>query len=151
MRIMLQSLFLMLVATIVASAAEQRVIKVLPHLMDTEGRHARSPSLFERDAYQAWLRKNPEEQSGIRYDFQWQSYISGKYTIKLELLGRVVDGKANTKTVTLEFDVKDRRRRWQSIEFVGEEYQTFGQIVAWRISIWQGEGMLAKKQSFLWE
>lgn len=134
-----------------ASAAEQRVIKVLPHLMDQDGKHARSPSLFERDAYQAYLRQNPEEQSGIRYDIQWQSYISGEYTMKLELLGRVSEGKANTKTVEVKLDVKNRRRSWDSVEFKGEEFKKFGQIVAWRVSIWQNGEMLTRKQSFLWE
>ena len=76
----LMALFLSAVSS---QAAEQRVIKVLPHFMDQEGRHANTPSLFERDAYQAWLRTNPEEQSGIRYDIQWQSFISGEYVMRL--------------------------------------------------------------------
>jgi hypothetical protein len=65
-RILFQTLLLIAAMAVSASAAEQRVIKVLPHLMDKEGRVAKSPSLFERDAYQLWLRENPEEQSGIR-------------------------------------------------------------------------------------
>jgi hypothetical protein len=132
-------------------AAEQRVIKVLPHFMDQEGRHANSPSLFERDAYQAWLRKNPEEQSGIRYDIQWQSFISGEYVMKLELIGRVADGVPKTKTIERTLVVKNSRRSWDAIRFEGEEFRAFGQVVAWRVSIWQGEEMLTKKQSFLWE
>lgn len=141
----------MLFVTCVASAAEQRVIKVLPHLVDKEGRHARSPSLFERDAYQAWLRDNSQEQSGIRYDIQWQSYISGEYTMKLELLGKAAQGRANSKIIEVKLTVTNRRRHWDAIEFKDEEFKEFGQIVAWRVSIWQGEELLAKKQSFLWE
>lgn len=36
-----------------------RVIKVLPLFLDTNGVDAISPSLFDRDAYQAELRKHP--------------------------------------------------------------------------------------------
>ncbi len=150
-RILIQTLLLIVAMTVAAPAAEQRVIKVLPHLMDKEGRIARSPSLFERDAYQGWLRANPDERSGIRYDILWQSYISGSYTLKVELLGRVEDGKARTKTVEMKLDVTDRRRHWDHVKFEGAEYLEFGRIVAWRVSIWQGDQMLAKEQSFLWE
>lgn len=150
-RVLFQALLLMILTSYVASAAEQRIIKVLPHFMDKQGRHAQSPSLFERDAYQKWLRENPNEQSGIRYDIQWQSYISGEYTLKLELLGRVEKGRAQTKTVDIALNVKNSRRHWDSIKFVGADYKKFGQIVAWRVSIWQGGKMLGKQQSFLWE
>src|SRR5438046_2660532 len=54
-------------------AATGRVIKVLPHLLDEQGRHALSPSLYDRDAYQARLRQHPEHVSGIRFDVQWKS------------------------------------------------------------------------------
>ena len=51
-----------------ASAAAElsgKVVKVLPHYLDLEGRHTLSPSLYERDAYQAVLRQHPERRSGI--------------------------------------------------------------------------------------
>lgn len=144
----LMALFLSAVSS---PAAEQRVIKVLPHFMDQEGRHANTPSLFERDAYQAWLRKNPEEQSGIRYDIQWQSFISGEYVMRLELIGRVVEGVSKSRRIERTLVVKNSRRSWDTIKFEGEEFKAFGQVVAWRVSIWQGDALLAKKQSFLWE
>ncbi len=34
-----------------AGAASARIAKVLPQLLDLEGRHALSPSLYDRDAY----------------------------------------------------------------------------------------------------
>src|SRR6266567_3807500 len=54
-------------------AASGRIIKVLPHLLDRGGRHTLSPSLYERDAYQAFLRKNPGQCSGLRFDIQWKA------------------------------------------------------------------------------
>ncbi|MGD1085598.1 MAG: hypothetical protein ABSA47_12735, partial [Verrucomicrobiota bacterium] len=38
-------------------AADGKVIKALPELLNTNGVASLSPSLFERDAYQAWLRQ----------------------------------------------------------------------------------------------
>ena len=53
-----------------AVADGARVVKVLPHFLDLQGRHTLSPSLFERDAYQALLRKNPGQRSAVRFDVQ---------------------------------------------------------------------------------
>ena len=49
-------------------AADAKVRKVLPSLVDLEGRASLHPSLYERDAYQAYLRKNPELVGGMRFD-----------------------------------------------------------------------------------
>ncbi|HOB32458.1 MAG TPA: hypothetical protein PKH32_06235, partial [Verrucomicrobiota bacterium] len=72
-----------------ASAATGRVIKVLPHFLDLQGRHALSPSLFDRDAYQAFLRDHPEQRSGIRFDVQWkvQGPKSAPLKLRIELRG----------------------------------------------------------------
>ena len=55
-----------------ASAATGRVVKTLPHFLDLEGRNSVSPSLYDRDAYQAQLRLHPELRSGIRFDILWR-------------------------------------------------------------------------------
>ena len=55
-----------------AGAAIGKVNKVLPHFLDLDGRHSRSPSLFDRDAYQAKLRQQPELCSGVRFDIHWR-------------------------------------------------------------------------------
>lgn len=145
-------IFLSLLATkIPTQAAEQRVIKVLPHLLDKNGRHAVSPSLFDRDAYQAWLRQHPVEQSGIRYDVQWKSKEAGEYKLKLELVGRAEKGEIRRKTVEKEVTLRNPKSLWSGISFTGTEFKVFGPIIAWRVSVWQGKTMLAKQQSFLWE
>ena len=53
--------------------AEGRVLKVLPHFLDLEGRYSTSPDFYQRDVYQAYLRAHPENRSGIRYDVQWKA------------------------------------------------------------------------------
>lgn len=138
-------------ATCAATAAEPAVIKVLPHLLDREGRHTKSPSLFDRDVYQTWLRENPDQQSGLRYDVQWKSGQAGEFVLKLELLGRVVEGRPLRKTVEQPVTVKGGGTRWTGVEFTGDDFREFGKIVAWRITLWRGGTELAKQQSFLWD
>lgn len=146
----------LLVATLMLSvsagdAAEQHINKVLPHLLDKDGKHTTAPSLFERDAYQNYLHNHPEEQSGIRYDVLWQSYISGEYELRLELRGRVYQGKIQEKTIRKQVTAGNSRQHWESIEFTGEDFKNFGKVVAWRVSLWRGDTMVAHDQSFLWE
>ena len=59
-------LVLLACSGLAVQAVAGKVIKVLPEYLDREGRHALSPSLFDRDAYQAQLRWHAEERSGVR-------------------------------------------------------------------------------------
>src|ERR1051326_6861283 len=70
---LISSIFLLLALTCQAETATGRVIKVLPHFLDLQGKHTTSPSLFGRDAYQYFLRQHPEQRSGIRFDVEWKS------------------------------------------------------------------------------
>ena len=81
MRVAISLLLLAVCAS--ASAASGRIIKVLPHLLDLQGRHALSPSLYDRDAYQAYLREHPEKQSGIRFDVEWSAKAGPEEALKL--------------------------------------------------------------------
>src|SRR6266705_2648512 len=99
-------------------AATARIIKVLPHLLDREGRHALSPSLYERDAYQAFLRKNPDQCSGLRFDVQWKA----KRVAGTRLLLRVeIRGSKEAKPVLLEQPARPNHwyRRWSSLRADG--------------------------------
>jgi hypothetical protein len=150
-RALSKCLFALLLAALSAHAAEQKVIKVLPHLLDKKGRHAVSPSLFDRDAYQAWLRRNPDEQSGIRYDVQWRSREAGEFKLKLELIGRVEKGVIRRRTIEKEVTLKHPKSLWSGLALTGRDFKEFGPIVAWRVSVWRGDKMVARQQSFLWE
>ena len=128
-----------------------RIIKVLPQYLDLEGRHALAPSLFERDAYQAWLRDNPEQVSGVRYQVQWRARDPGTYRLRLELSGDFgPDNVPRRKMLEREVAISRYVARWTSIPLTGQEYETFGPIVAWRIGLWQGDLLLAEEHSFLW-
>src|SRR5437660_7983853 len=75
--------------------ATGRVIKVLPHFLDLKGRAALSPSLYDRDAYQAVLREHAEKRSGIRFDMQWKTKgaVWSDLKLRVELRG-VAQGDA---------------------------------------------------------
>ena len=40
--------------------------------------------------------------------------------------------------------------RWTAVSLTGEEYKKFGELRAWRATLWEGEKMLGEQKSFLW-
>ena len=135
-----------------AQAAESRVLKVLPHFLDHKGLHTLSPSLYERDAYQAQLRKHPEQRSAIRFDIQWKDKNPGKATLKLRVEIRGVAEGNLPKQKVLETPVTGGGwfSHWSSLTFGGDEYKQFGEVTAWRVTLWEGDLLLAEQKSFLW-
>ncbi len=148
-------IFLVAASTFVhATAAEAvagRVIKVLPLLLDQQGRTALSPSLFDRDAYQAELRQHANLVSGIRYDVLWSAKNAAGQKLKLRVELRGVCGTNLPKTKTLEVEViPGKYRQWTELPLTGEEYKSFDAITAWRATLWSGEQQLGEQKSFLW-
>jgi hypothetical protein len=130
-------------------AATARLVKVLPQFIDHQGRVALNPSLYERDAYQAQLRTHPEERGGLRFAVQWKSRDTRKVRLRVELRGN--RGKNGT-TAMIEEDVKHRGLfgSWSIVTLTGDRYKNFGELSAWRATLWDGETMLAEQKSFLW-
>src|SRR5690349_11355031 len=91
-------------AVFAADAVTGKVVKVLPLLLDTQGRVAKSPSLFDRDAYQAWLRVHTNEICGIRYDVLWKASSSAgeKLKLRVELHGLNESNQPAMKTIETE-------------------------------------------------
>jgi len=65
------------------------VVKVLPLFLDKKERHTVSPSLFERDAYQAELRTHPEMRSGMVYRVQWKTKGESSAPLKMRISTRM--------------------------------------------------------------
>lgn len=128
------------------------VQKVLPQLLDEKGRTTVSPSLFDRDAYQAFLSRNPAKVSAIRYNVRWKARNAEgtKLTVRVELRG-IYEGKF-PRQATLEktFDGAASIRRWTGLELREDAYAEFGKITAWRATLWCGDRMLDEYRSFLW-
>ncbi len=141
-------------ATLSTSAATGRVVKVLPHYLDLKGRHSLSPSLYDRDAYQAQLRRHPEQRSGLRFDVLWRGRAAGATELKLraELRGTA---KGNLPSQTaLETGVRvgtsGATSGWTSLTLAGDDYKKFGEVSAWRVTLWNGDQLVAEQKSFLW-
>lgn len=135
-----------------AWAASGRVIKVLPQFLDLKGRHALSPSLFDRDAYQAYLRLHTNDVSGVRFAVQWK--VSGAVWAPLKLrveVRGITHGDLPPRTI-LEQEIKPGGwlSHWTSLPLTGDEYKKIGEVTAWRVTLWDGNKMLSEQKSFLW-
>ncbi len=131
-------------------AAEVKILKVLPLHLDLKGRHALSPSLFDRDAYQSQLKRNPALRSALKLEIQWKApKKSGEAEIRVELRGSSPTG---TDTVTLKETAQPTGlfSKWKSVKLEGEAFKKFGELLAWRVTIWQGGQQVAEQRSFLW-
>jgi hypothetical protein len=147
------SLLVLLALTLPCGAATGRVIKVLPFYLDLQGRHTRSPSLFERDVYQAYLLQNPEKRSGMMYDVHWKIKGRAEAPLRLQVeLRGMAEGNLPSQTV-LEQTVQSGGGwfgHWTGLILSGEKYKQLGTVTAWRVTLWEGTRLLGEQESFLW-
>jgi hypothetical protein len=139
------------VAVHAADVVTGRVIKVLPFLVDQQGRIAKSPSLFDRDAYQAYLLQHTNEVSGMRFDVQWKAVKSPDEKLKLqvELRGVTTNTVPTMKTMVTNV-VAGTYSQWTYIPLAGQDYKSVGTVAAWRVTLWNDSQMLGEQKSFLW-
>ncbi|MDW7980185.1 MAG: hypothetical protein RMH97_06425 [Verrucomicrobiales bacterium] len=133
--------------------APARIVKVLPQYLDARGRHMLSPSLFERDAYQAILNARPELRGGFQLAVQWKAKSAPETPLRLRAeLRSVTVGNELVETV-IEQAARPRRRlsQWNYLRVEGETFKRLGEVRAWRVSLWAGEKLLAEQRSFLWQ
>jgi hypothetical protein len=128
-----------------------KVLKVLPHLLDAQGRHTRSPSLYDRDAYQAELRKDQTKVSGVRFDIRWRAEAKTKApaVLRVELRG-TARNKLPSEIRLENFFTLTSGSQWSVLKLDGDQYQNFGEVTAWRVTLWAGDELLSEQKSFLW-
>ena len=133
------------------SAADGKVLKTLPQFLDAKGRASRSPSLYERDAYQAWLRKHPADRAALRLAVQWKARGVDWKQMKLRAELRGAHDNA-MRVTTLEIPVRKNGlfSNWSEFKIQGEDFRKLGELVAWRVTLWEGDRQLASQQSFMW-
>ena len=133
-----------------AYGAETRVIKVLTHLVDAEGRTALAPSLFERDAYQLHLRTNPDLVAGMRFDVQFKvPRDAGPLLLRIEARGSK-SGLGRAQVFEKEVVPATWFSTWGRIALDKAGTEALGTVVAWRASLWRDGELLAEQESFLW-
>ena len=152
MRWVILALLLALAGGPASAATGGRVIKVLPQFLDLKGRESLSPSLFDRDAYQSQLRHHPTERSGLQFKIQWKAQSAPTQDLKLRVEFRGVARGELPKTGAIDTVV--RRKHWYShwtgVKIDETTYREFGEITAWRVSLWDGGKLLSEQKSFLW-
>ncbi len=133
-------------------AATGKVIKVLPQFLDLKGRASVSPSLYERDAYQARLRDHPKERSGMQFCVQWKTkgYAWDPVKLRVELRG-VAEGNLPQQLVREQpLQPGGWFSHWTYVKLTSEEYARLGKVTAWRVTLWEGDQLLGEEKSFLW-
>lgn len=147
-------ILLLLGSLSVASAADAvsgAVFKVLPLLLDLKGHAATSPSLFDRDAYQAYLRQHTNEISAIRFDVLWSVSHADNAGLKVRLELRGTGPDSLPRAITLEEKVTPHFfRHWTSVTLADADLKNFGSVTAWRATLWADDQMIGEQKSFLW-
>ena len=135
-----------------ASAATGKVIKVLPQFLDLKGRAALSPSLYDRDAYQAYLRIHTTTVSSMRFVVQWKAHGADESQLKLRVEIRGVAQGGLPPNIVVEQPVKGGFffEHWAYLPLSREDYQRIGEVIAWRATLWDGDKLLGEQKSFLW-
>lgn len=151
MRRPILTLLLSLIMCAAASAATGSVIKVLPQFLDLKGRTAISPSLYDRDAYQAYLRAHSTNVSSMRFAVQWKAHGTSESQLKLRVEIRGVAQGGLPPDVTLETPVKSSFfSHWAYLPLASEDYKRIGEVTAWRATLWDGDKLVGEQKSFLW-
>ena len=145
-------LLLLLSLAPAAEAAGGRVYKVLPQFLDDQGRESLTPSLYDRDAYQAFLRQNPGKRTALRFVVQWNASVARTNECKLRVELRGVPEGKHPKLATVELPLPPHHgfSRWDSVVLNGNDYKSFGDVTAWRVTLWDGDQLLDEQKSFLW-
>jgi hypothetical protein len=137
-----------LLAALTAQAESARIVKVLPCFLDDKGRHALRPSLYERDAYQALLRRDPTLRKALRFDVQWKGTGPKDMTLRVEARG---NQRGQLQQISLETKTKKGFfGNWNSVTLEGDAFTKFGELTAWRATLWNGSQQVAEQKSFLW-
>ncbi len=140
-----------LAATFAADAVSGRVVKVLPLFLDLKSRDAVSPSLYDRDAYQVYLRQHTNEISAIRFDVLWKASNARSTKLKLRVELRGIGTNGLPRQTALEQSVTPGYfRRWTSLTLDGADYKKSGELVAWRATLWSDDQLPSEQKSFLW-
>ncbi len=143
----LQVLFWLLAACTVRADSAQ-IVKVLPQYLDQKGHHALRPSLYERDAYQAHLRKHPELRTALRFEVQWKGSALKEPMLRVEARG---NRKGELQQAVLEAKAtKGWLGNWTALTLGGEAYRNLGDLTAWRVTLWSEGRQVAEQTSFLW-
>jgi hypothetical protein len=146
-------MLLLNLAAVSARAEDGRIFKVLPQFLDTNGAVALTPSLYDRDAYQKILRLNPAKRSTLRFAVEWNVKNPDTKPLKLRLELRGTAQANAPRESSMELPLRQHHywfSHWDYIVLKKDEYKKFGDVTAWRVTMWDGDQLLGEQKSFLW-
>jgi hypothetical protein len=70
--------------------------------------------------------------------------------LQVELIGTAKGSLPSHKILEAEVKPSGWFSRWTSLKLTGEEYLEFGDFIAWRVRLYEGDQLLGEQRSFLW-
>lgn len=143
-------------------AAGRHLKKVLFFWLDEDGQYSQHPSMFERDAYQAYLRDNPEEIHGLKVAVLLSGSSGKLESSSLELKIQGPPGPEIKEPLEFRLELADKLdrklRRWVywDIDPVNAEASDEAlkllpeSIVSWRLTLLDEGQPVDRLQSYLW-
>ena len=88
----------------------------------------------------------------MRFNVEWRARGEAAAPLKIQVELRGVAHGDFPKRLVLEKVVQPGGwfTHWAVFNLVGEEYKDFGQVTAWRATLWEGSRQLGEQKSFLW-
>ena len=87
--------------------------------------------------------------AGLRFAIQWKGPRSTSLKVRVELRGA---HEMTPTTAVLEETLGHGGlfSHWSELSLAGDDYKKFGDLVAWRATLWDGSQQVAERRSFLW-
>jgi hypothetical protein len=81
----------------------------------------------------------------------WKASNAKDAKLKLRAELRGVGEHGLPRRTVLETEVTPGfLRSWTSLKLAGDDLKNFGSLVAWRVTLWDGDRLLGEQKSFLW-
>jgi hypothetical protein len=116
-----------------------------------EQRPAQSPPRLMRDVignadvdWNAAALRAAKHQRGEEFLLTWTASATENLVIRFEYR------QVNETGVKMQQQSNPKLRGRSLFSVKGGEFQTGGAVTAWRVTIWEGEKVLASRQSFMW-
>ena len=144
-------LFLAFVALLLVSCGAPKTLQVRQfHLQDTDPSdgHPFIRAEMNRRLYGAVTLAERTLRKGNYYHLRWRG-LRGDQPVRVVLEYR--QARTGARVRMKEKVMKAARRGDCEIVVSGREYLRDGHVQSWRVTLYDGEKLVAKKQSYLWE
>ena len=93
--------------------------------------------------------KEREAKKGRYYTVSWRGLNAQKGRIRIVFEYRQGKSGANAKTLAQTFQHASRGKT--EFQVIGDAYQKGGDVIAWRMSLYEGAQLISVKKSYLWD